>query len=183
MRYQRSFTTCLKRSLFKYHGYCTFGVFLLILALSITSEICGWETRWQLVVTILSLVVSSSFLIQRQKLQETELFNDLFQEFNSRYDEMNECLLEIKNSDGEDESDQLKDEKESKLVDYFNLCAEEYLFYKRGYVPPEVWRAWREGMRFYMEDQHIRDLWKQEKETDSYYGLEMPMPQDVRKHK
>jgi hypothetical protein len=38
-------------------------------------------------------------------------------------------------------------------------------------------------MRFYMEDQHIRDLWKLEKETDSYYGLEMPILQDVREDK
>jgi hypothetical protein len=139
----------------------------------------GWETRWQLVVTVLSLVVSSSFLIQRQKLQETELFNDLFQEFNSRYDNLNECLLEIKSTDQDDESDQLDDEEKSKLVDYFNLCAEEYLFYRRGYIPPEVWRAWREGMRFYMEDQRIRDFWGQEKKTESYYGLEMPAPQGV----
>ena len=183
MSYQRSSTTQFKLWLFRYHGYGTAVLFSLILALSILLEVSGLETRWQLVVTTLSLVVSSSFLIQRQKLQETELFNDLFQKFNSRYDKLNECLLEIRSTDQGDESDRLKSEEESKLVDYFNLCAEEYLFYKRGYVPPEVWRAWREGMRFYMEDQQIRDLWKQEKETESYYGLEMPMPQDMRKHK
>ena len=183
MSYQRSSTTQLKLSLFKYHGYGTAVAFLLILALSMVSEVNGWETRWQLVVTTLSLVVSSSFLIQRQKLQETELFNDLFQKFNSRYDDLNECLLEMRSTDQDDESDRLNGEEKSKLIDYFNLCAEEHLFYKRGYIPPKVWQAWREGMRFYMEDQRIRDLWEQEKETESYYGLKMPVPQDVRKRK
>lgn len=182
MPYQRSRTTQFKLSLFRYHGYGTAAVFVLILILSIGLEVVGWEARWQLVVTILSLVVSSSFLIQRQKLQETKLFNDLFQQFNSRYDDLNECLLQIKTKK-DDENDQLNDHEESKLVDYFNLCAEEYLFYKRGYIPPEVWRAWREGMRFYMEDQRIRSQWEREKKTESYYGLEMPMPPDLRKGK
>lgn len=134
-------------------------------------------------MTVLSLVISSSFLLQRQKLQETKLFNDLFRNFNSRYDDLNERLLEIRNAGDDHDSDRLEDEEESTLVDYFNLCAEEYLFYKRGYVPPEVWRAWREGMRFYMEDPEIRELWKREKETESYYGLEMPVPRDKEKRK
>ncbi|WP_251951685.1 hypothetical protein [Salinibacter ruber] len=75
--------------------------------------------------------------MQKQKLEETRLFANLFQSFNERYDEMNGDLNEIV---GKSESELTPDEK-TLLYDYFNPCAEEYLFYKRGYVPHEVWKS------------------------------------------
>ena len=68
----------------------------------------------------------------------------------------------------------LKDCEKDLLYDYFNLCAEEYMFYRRGYIPPRVWDAWKNGMRGFMQDKRVHELWKEEKESNSYYGLEMP---------
>lgn len=39
----------------------------------------------------------------------------------------------------ENEGVQLGQEDAATLYRYFNLCAEEYLYYKRGYIYPEVW--------------------------------------------
>ena len=57
------------------------------------------------------------------------------------------------------------------IVDYFNLCAEEYMFYKLGYIREEAWQAWLEGMRHYYDNPQIRELWDDELKQDSYYGF------------
>lgn len=157
----------MKKFLFNYFGCISAILFSLIIAGSFVLEFLGYQLRWQITVTILSLIVTSSFLIQRQKLQETKLFSKLFKDFNNRYDEMNESLVNIRNKK------ELDPEDESHLVDYFNLCAEEYLFKKRGYIPSDVWKSWKNGMAFYMKDDNIKQLWLKERESESYYGLEM----------
>ncbi len=73
--------------------------------------------------TTLGAVLGFCFIVQKQKLEELRLFRDLFTDFNCRYDEMNEKLENILTGN------QIEDSKLRKtLVDYFNLCAEEYLF-------------------------------------------------------
>jgi hypothetical protein len=59
------------------------------------------------------------------------------------------------------------------LFDYFNLCGEEYLFYRRGYIYPEVWKSWVAGMKFYYNDPRIQNLWEEELSSESYYGLDI----------
>src|SRR5437763_16463600 len=58
-----------------------------------------------------------------------------------------------------------------KLNDYFNLCGEEYLFYRRGYIYPEVWKSWVAGMRIYYDNDRIQERWSDELSNQSYYGL------------
>ena len=62
-------------------------------------------------------------------------------DFNRRYDALNDRLLQIARSDGGfDETDR------QTIVDYCNLCAEEYLFFSEGYIHREAWRSWCCGM-------------------------------------
>lgn len=58
------------------------------------------------------------------------------------------------------------------LDDYFNLCAEEFLFYRLGYIVPEAWTAWEQGMRHHLRCPQIHDAWVKESKSGSYYGLE-----------
>ena len=60
------------------------------------------------------------------------------------------------------------------LFRYFNLCGEEYLYFKKGYIYPEVWKAWHNGMMVYYQNMRIRKLWSEELKSDSYYGLSFP---------
>ena len=66
----------------------------------------------------------------------------------------------------------LTNDEKQLLVDYFNLCGEEHQIWKQGFVYPEVWRAWENGMRQYVSDPRIRAFWEKERSTNSYYGLE-----------
>lgn len=59
------------------------------------------------------------------------------------------------------------------IVDYFNLCAEEYLFFREGYIHREVWRSWCRGMSWYLKRHPFKDVWNEEVQTESFYGLSM----------
>ena len=124
----------------------------------------------QLELVLGLLGASGGFIgfLYSQHLQETQLFKQLFTDFNRRYDTMNEQLENIRSRpDGEP----LKPEECRRLVDYFNLCAEEYLFYRSGYIDVDVWKSWARGMLYFAQDPEIRLFWQQELSAESYYGF------------
>jgi hypothetical protein len=113
---------------------------------------------WRLLLTPVWSLVSFVFFVQKQKLEELKMFKELFTEFNRRYDAMNEPLNKIAYANP---SEELTVQKTSVLFDYFNLCGEEYLFYKRGYIDPVAWKAWHNGMKFFYKSPRINALWGQ----------------------
>ena len=118
-----------------------------------------------------STIISFFFFVQKQKLDETHLFKDLFTVFNGRYKEINTKLNTIIRDKSKSE---LNDTDKDILFTYFNLCAEEYLYFARGYIPKEVWYAWRKGISFYLNNSPlVSKLWEDEekKSGESYYGL------------
>lgn len=117
------------------------------------------------------------YFFQKQKLNETRLMKELITDFNNRYDKLNERLNDIRRKGDEDPSMVLDQNDRTTLDDYFNLCAEEHLFNDLGYIDPQVWKAWDNGMRIYARDRRIREYWEQELETDSYYGFSLPKQQ------
>ena len=110
-----------------------------------------------------------AFNVQKQNLEDTKLFKELFEKFNDRYDGMNDDLNRIYRQRADEPPDE--DEKKT-LFKYFNLCGEEYLFFKKGFIYPKVWRAWKNGMEFFRQNTRIKKLWDDELGRDSYYGLE-----------
>ncbi|MBI3895140.1 MAG: hypothetical protein HY313_04345 [Acidobacteria bacterium] len=120
-----------------------------------------------LVLTLLSTVLSLFYFLQKQRLEETKLFREIFADCNTRYDKLNEKLNAIVKGP---EEEQLNPEQKDTLMDYFNLCGEEYLYYSQGYLYPEVWRAWYNGMKYFFGKRRIAEAWSQENQ-DSYYGL------------
>lgn len=109
-----------------------------------------------------------AYFLYTQHLQETRLFADLFRQFNERYDKLNDRLNRIAIQGN---VAILNVDEKQVLFDYFNLCGEEYLYFKTGFIDSEVWRSWGNGMRFFASVPHIRDLWISELEGDSYYGF------------
>lgn len=106
------------------------------------------------------------YFVQQQKLAETHLFHQLFTSFNQRYDKLNGPLSEMVGNGTE-----ITEKQRKLVVDYFNLCAEEYVFYQGGYIPLEVWRSWCRGMAWYLKRHPFKDIWNEEVKTESFYGL------------
>jgi len=106
------------------------------------------------------------YFIQKQKIEELQLFERLFTRFNERYAALNADLQRIVAG-----QEPVEAAVRRVLDGYFNLCAEEYLFQEQGRILPSVWRAWCLGMLSYLECVAIRKYWEAEVSRDSHYGL------------
>jgi hypothetical protein len=156
----------IRHFLFRAYGW----IALLGGGISIALVLCfSRENPIPLIGSVVAAVLGFCYFVQQQRLAETALFKELFTEFNARYDKLNDNLLEIKEAGAAPTL-----QHRQAIVDYFNLCAEEYLFFKQGYIIPEVWRSWCRGMIFYMGKEPFRGLWEEERMSDSFYGLSMP---------
>ena len=121
------------------------------------------------VVTVLGTTGGFVGFLYSQHSHQTQLFKELFTEFNKRYDSLNARLNEIRSQKDHD----LKKEDRDVLFDYFNLCAEEHLFYRAGYIDHDVWLSWCKGMSFFYEHEPIKALWDDELDSGSYYGFSL----------
>lgn len=119
-------------------------------------------------LTLVGMTGAFFAFLYTQHLQSTQFLKQLFNEFNARYDQLNDDLAIIFNK-----ADSLTVEEINTLVDYFNLCAEEYFYFHSGYIDEKVWESWRKGMQFYLSNQNIYKFWSEELKHDSYYGLTM----------
>jgi hypothetical protein len=127
--------------------------------------------RPELLVSFFGVVGGFFYFMYRQHLDETKLFKDLYVEFNGRYDALNDDLNAVLFGppDG-----LLSPDERGRLFSYFNLCAEEYFFYKAGYIDRYVWASWCRGMKVFFAHPRIRALWEQDCKADSYYGFRPP---------
>lgn len=146
-----------------YWWLLSIAVIAAVIALSLLKE--QLSTSAGVVGAILSLI----YFLQKQKLEELKLFRELFKEFNERYDVLNERLAKV----AENPSLEVNQEERDLLIDYFNLCSEEYLYFQKGYIDPSVWLAWHNGMKAIVAAPRIQAVWQVEKKTDSYYGIEI----------
>ena len=84
---------------------------------------------------------------------------------------MNEDLSLIYNGEFIQFARSPKTEK-SVIIDYLNLCSEEYYWFKKGRIDLKVWESWKDGMKFYLTNENFKSTVEEQKqEKDSYYGL------------
>jgi hypothetical protein len=141
---------------------------LLYILIAIGIFLASLELDLKLLLTLLGTLLSLLYFLQKQRLEEIKLFREIFADCNHRYDQLNEKLNIIVN---ESNGEPLTAEQLATLMDYFNLCGEEFLYYRQGYLFPEVWRSWLNGMRYFVSNPRIAGVWNEEKKTNSYYGL------------
>jgi hypothetical protein len=166
---------------FKWFIFKHYVLILFVLALLAFSWFILISARqrddFNLLLVMLGGLVSFFYFIQKQQLEELQSFRELFQYFNKKYDGLNEILNGIATGDV---NKALTEDEEDALNDYFNLCSEEYLYYIKGFIYPEVWIAWCNGMEYFLQHKRIGELWKKEEEKSaSYYGLTR---REIRKH-
>jgi hypothetical protein len=148
---------------FSYY-WCITAVALILVLVGVL--IWRPNTLWTIAPTIAGLGLGLIYFVQKQNLEELLLFEKLFTQFNKRYGKLNDTLQQIL------ADDKLADVQVRKAPnDYFNLCAEEYLFFSEGRILTRVWKAWCRGMREYLKNDRVRQYWEQEEGAGSYYGL------------
>jgi len=133
-----------------------------------SSDVVFWQPK-----TAFELLVAAAaffYFLYHQDHKDTQMFVSLFEKFNSRYDKLNEKLNALISRPI---GSPLNAEDVNTLYDYFNLCAEEYLYYEAGYIDEKVWLAWLRGMNYFASDESVRRLWQKEIESGSYYGFKL----------
>ena len=120
-------------------------------------------------LTLVGGLGAFAFYFHRRHADDARLVKELLTEFNDRYDKLGGELQFAISHRGDFEM-----ETQLRFVRYFNLCAEEWLFWKSGYIYEPVWKAWENGMKQYGRDPRVVVLWRKEEATDSYYGFKFP---------
>lgn len=123
--------------------------------------------RIELLVVTISTGISLAIGLRQYRTENDKIFKELFIKFNESYDsKFNDALRRI------DTSNKLEEGDEILVIDYLNLCAEEYLWFSKDRIPSEVWISWENGMIYYFNVGCINSLVLTEKnQQDSYYGL------------
>ena len=149
---------------FKYYVWLVLVTLIICAFVILTAQVT--DKPFALLATCIGIALTTIYFVQKQKLEEIKLFKELFTEFNQRYDNLNGEIADIKSKTMTDLS-----ETNKILDDYFNLCAEEYLFYSEGRIHNLVWGAWCRGMKEHLSESTINDYWEKAQKENSYYGL------------
>lgn len=112
------FLVCLKHWFFR--QYILVAAFVLAGGLAAGLYIANstHTDYWKVIVAIITGLFSLTYFIQKQKLQELELFTRIFAKFNTRYDRLNDELNRIRETDV---TSPLPKEDRDTLFKYFNL--------------------------------------------------------------
>lgn len=125
----------------------------------------------------LSVLVSTIIFNRSQtKIARHRLQKELFGEFNKRYDVLNCYLEKITKYESLEHLMNKKPNKypflRSKLNDYFNLCAEEFYWYKCGSIEKDLWNSWEVGMNFWYNNYPIvREAWNEEYKSFGHHAF------------
>jgi len=112
------------------------------------------------------------FGILKYRIENDQMFMNLFNTFNEKYDDkLNDIFNELRRN----ETKVLSDYEKNSIMDYFNLCAEEFLWFEKGRIPKKVWKAWKIGIQDNLKLPKIKTLYEEEIKRDciriSFYGL------------
>lgn len=126
----------------------------------------------RILLAFLGLVVAFYFGILRLHVEGDKLFKDLFSTFNDRYDDgLNDLLNSLRDEPNKD----LNSEDRNLIIDYFNLCSEEYFWYTKGRIPKKIWKSWEAGILDNLKIPQVNALLKEESQSKlalkSYYGF------------
>src|SRR5690606_4699843 len=115
----------------------------------------------------ISIYITNKHYKKTQELQDHKWEKELFTEFNQRYDLLNGTLMEVEKLQKAGTS--LSDVHRKAINDFFNLCSEEYFWYKRGRINKDIWISWHSGMNYWYNKVHIvQKMWEDEIREDSW---------------
>jgi hypothetical protein len=104
-----------------------------------------------------------------RRLNRDKMNKELFTEFNDRYNDLNDSLLDMVDKKLTLEALEKHPDFKKDLIDYFNLCAEEYYWFRKKRIDKKVWFSWYAGMNYwYSESEVIKEMWRREIQGEGY---------------
>lgn len=133
----------------------------------------------EIFIGIIASIATLYLGIIKYKIDSDKFSLDLFESFNKRYDDkLNDVFNRIPDEKQLQNSKQFSNEDRCAIIDYINLCAEEYYWYKNNRIPENVWKAWRKGISENLKKDGVRQIYASEIKNfeGSFYGLEKEFP-------
>ncbi|QNF34592.1 hypothetical protein HUW51_18340 [Adhaeribacter swui] len=126
----------------------------------------------EVLITAIASLITIYLSFVKQKIEDDKVFRELFIDFNNKYSgELNDLLNKLRTQN----EITLTDKERLSIIDYFNLCSEEYLWYSKGRIPKSVWYAWQSGILENLSIPVVRNIFEDETNTEtkskSYYGF------------
>jgi len=159
----------MKKHFNKYRDTYILGIIFAIVSVLYWNDVIDDKKSLGLIISVSTIY----FGLLKYRIENDRVFKELFDSFNKRYtSEFNNLIMKTRDH----VEYKLTLDDEISIIDYFNLCAEEYLWYQRGRIPNKVWRSWKSGILENLRIAQIRKVYNSEMKTEdgkkSYYGLE-----------
>lgn len=176
MKYRlKKIRNCIVNFVFEQLFFIIFWLTAIVLFLILSNGIkLPKDKETESIIGIVIIYTGVLFNLVTYKIAKDQFFKSLFIEFNTRFDQMNDSLNAVRENKLEEynSSLEIKITKERLIIDYLNLCAEEYLWFTKGRIDPKVWQSWENGIKFYLLNENFSEVVeKQKAERNSYYGL------------
>lgn len=115
-----------------------------------------------------------------EKIANDRMLKELFTEFNQRFDRVNNKLDKISRlskKKWEKLEPKKKERYEGIIIDFFNICAEEYHWHYEGRINGNIWVSWSKGMNdIYDRSEIIQELWRNECKKEGYKSYYINAP-------
>lgn len=137
-------------------------------------------------LAVIAAIITLYIGLLRVKVEQDKFEQSLFEHFNGRYNSKLDDLLNKVSHDNNESSGPNELDKEDKkiIINYLNLCAEEFYWYKRGRIPRSIWDAWIAGIKQKVKYNVVKRVIKEEMEKNetkkSYYDF---LDHLIKKHK
>lgn len=130
-----------------------------------------------IVLGLIGFGLTAYFARSSKQIAKDTMMKELFKDFNNRYDKLNNNLVRLdKNKPNLEELKKYADydEYHQTIIDFFNLCAEEFYWYHhKKRIDELVWHSWHKGMNYWYNNiPAIQELWELETQNGgqtSYY--------------
>lgn len=154
-------------------------IFRLRLLILFIGAVIGiiWLFVWECIeievfIAFIGLTFTAYLGILKQTIEDDRVFKELFTSLNARYsNQINDLMNELQLNNRKE----LEPNEELQIIDYFNLCSEEFLWYSKGRIPLKVWKAWEAGIIVNLSIQQVYNLFQREtsdkNKVASYYGF------------
>lgn len=137
-----------------------------------------------IILTGVAIWLTFKYQKHSKKIADDKMLKELFTEFNVRYDRLNDILAEVSdlhpnwlNTIKSNDID--KKVHYATIIDFFNLCAEEYFWYKEGRINAKIWKSWFKGMNdLFEESPLIQNIWRKECENEGYKSYYVDRPDE-----
>jgi len=146
--------------------------FLILFAFSICWYQNDDSLEFKTLLAIFGGLITAYFGLLKQISDDDKMFQQLFTDFNNKYSgETNDLFNKLLSG----EKIQIDIKEKLLIIDYFNLCSEEFLWYKKNRIPYKVWKSWEAGIIENISIPEVKEIFNEEtndkKKKNSYYGF------------